>query len=199
MDRVILHSDMNNFYASVECLYDPSLRDKPVAVGGDPKQRHGIVLAKNYIAKRYGVQTGEALWQARQKCPDIIFVSPHFERYLRFSKLAREIYSDYTDRIEPFGLDESWLDVTESQTLFGNGKTIADAIRSRIKEELGITVSIGVSYNKIFAKLGSDMKKPDATTEIYPEDFRQKVWRLPVQELLYVGPATLKKLIHYRR
>jgi DNA polymerase-4 len=197
MQRVILHSDMNNFYASVECLYNPSLRDKPVAVGGDPEQRHGIVLAKNYIAKRYGVKTGEALWEARQKCPDIIFVPPHFDRYLRFSKMAKEIYSEYTDKIEPFGLDESWLDVTGSQNLFGSGKAIADEIRNRIKTELGVTVSIGVSYNKIFAKLGSDMKKPDATTEISPENFCEKVWPLPVGELLYVGPATLKKLRHY--
>lgn len=197
MQRVILHSDMNNFYASVECLYNPSLRDKPVAVGGDLEKRHGIVLAKNEIAKRYGVKTGEALWEARQKCPDIIFVQPHFERYLRFSKMAKEIYSEYTDQIEPFGLDESWLDVTESQNLFGSGKTIADEIRNRIKTELGITVSIGVSYNKIFAKLGSDMKKPDATTEIYPDNFCEKVWPLPVSELLYVGPSTLKKLRHY--
>lgn len=197
MERVILHSDMNNFYASVECLYNPSLRNKPVAVGGDPEQRHGIVLAKNYIAKRYGVQTGEALWQAKKKCPDIIFVTPHFERYLRFSQMAQEIYSDYTDQMEPFGLDEVWLDVTGSQTLFGNGKNIANTIRSRIKSELGITVSVGVSYNKIFAKLGSDMKKPDATTEIYPDNFRDKVWCLPVAELLYVGPATQKKLRHY--
>ncbi|MDD4163797.1 MAG: DNA polymerase IV [Eubacteriales bacterium] len=194
MERVILHSDMNNFYASVECLYDPSLRDKPVAVGGDPESRHGIVLAKNYIAKNYGVKTGEVLWQARQKCPDIIFVPPHFERYLHFSKLASKIYSDYTDLIEPFGLDESWLDVTGSQKLFGSGKKIADMIRERIKSELGITVSIGVSYNKIFAKLGSDMKKPDATTEIYPDNFRDKIWNLPASDLLFVGPATQKKL-----
>ncbi|HAN21863.1 MAG: DNA polymerase IV [Clostridiales bacterium GWF2_36_10] len=197
MDRVILHSDMNNFYASVECLYDSSLRDKPIAVGGDPEQRHGIVLAKNYIAKAYGIQTGEALWQAKKKCPDIIFVPPHFERYLRFSQLARKIYYDFTDQIEPFGLDEVWLDVTGSKTLFGSGKKIADEIRERVKKELGITVSIGVSYNKIFAKLGSDMKKPDAITEIYPDNYSEKIWRLPVGKLLYVGPSTQKKLRYY--
>jgi DNA polymerase-4 len=196
MDRVILHSDMNNFYASVECLYDPTLRNKPVAVGGDPEARHGIVLAKNYIAKKFGVQTGEALWQARQKCPEIVFVSPHFERYLRFSKMAGEIYRDFTNQIEPFGLDESWLDVTGSR-ISGDGKTIADLIRERVKAELGITASVGVSYNKIFAKLGSDMKKPDATTVILSGDFREKVWPLPVQELLYVGNATYKKLKSY--
>ena len=187
MNRVILHSDFNNFYASVECLYDPSLSGKPMAVGGDPGQRHGIVLAKNYIAKKYGVQ-------ARQKCPNIVFVPPHFDRYLRYSKMAREIYSEYTDQIEPFGLDESWLDVTGSQHLFGNGKQIADEIRGRVKNELGITASVGVSFNKIFAKLGSDMKKPDATTEIYTDNFQEKVWPLPVSDLLYVGSATLKKL-----
>jgi len=197
MQRVILHSDINNFYASVECLCNPALRNKPVAVGGDPEKRHGIVLAKNEIAKRYGVKTGEALWEAKQKCPDIIFVPPHFDKYLRFSKMAKEIYAEYTDQIEPFGLDESWLDATESQNLFGSGRTIADEIRKRIKTELGITVSIGVSFNKIFAKLGSDMKKPDATTEISTENFCEKVWPLPVGELLYIGPATARKLRHY--
>lgn len=197
MNRVILHSDMNNFYASVECLYDPTLRDKPVAVGGNPEARHGIVLAKNNIAKKYGVKTGEALWQARQKCPDIVFVSPHFDRYLRFSRLARSIYEDYTNQIEPFGLDESWLDVTGSQCHGGNGKLIADEIRQRVKSEMGITASVGVSYNKIFAKLGSDMKKPDATTEIYTEDYQKKVWPLPVNDLLYVGNSTYRKLKGY--
>lgn len=154
-------------------------------------------MAKNYIAKKYGVKTGEALWQAKQKCPNIIFLSPDYKKYLRFSKMAKEIYSEYTDQIEPFGLDEAWLDVTGSINLFGSGKKIADEIRNRMKTELGITVSIGVSYNKIFAKLGSDMKKPDAITEIYPDNFFEKVWPLPVNELLYVGPATLKKLKFY--
>ena len=194
MDRVILHSDFNNFFASVECLYNPTLRDKPMAVGGDPEQRHGIVLAKNYIAKKYGVQTGEALWQARQKCPNIIFVPPHYDKYMRFSKIANEIYSEYTDQIESFGIDENWLDVTGSQKLFGGGKQIADQIRNRVKNELGITDSIGVRFNKIFAKLGSDMKKPDATTVINLDNFREQVWCLPVSDLLYVGHATLKKL-----
>lgn len=196
MERIILHSDMNNFYASVECLYDPLLRDKPVAVGGDPQARHGIVLAKNDIAKKCGVKTGEALWQARQKCPNIVFVSPHFDRYIRFSKMAGEIYRDYTSQIEPFGLDESWLDVTGSR-ISDDGGIIADSIRERVKSELGITASVGVSFNKIFAKLGSDMKKPDATVVIGSDDFREKVWPLPVQELLYVGNATYRKLKGY--
>jgi Nucleotidyltransferase/DNA polymerase involved in DNA repair len=197
MSRVILHSDLNNFYASVECLYNPELRELPVAVGGDVEQRHGIVLAKNYIAKKFGVQTGEALWQAREKCPKIVFVQPHFDLYMHYSEMARKIYSDYSDQIEPFGIDEAWIDVTGSQKIFGNGKTIADEIRERIKFEMGVTASVGVSFNKIFAKLGSDMKKPDATTVITPEDFKQKIWPLPVSDLLYVGHSTTKKLMNY--
>lgn len=197
MERTILHVDMNNFYASVECLYNPEIRGKPVAVGGDVEARHGIVLAKNYIAKRYGVQTGEALWQAREKCPDIIFVKPNFERYLKYSQMAREIYADYSDRVESFGLDECWIDVSGCTNLFGEGKKIADGIRRRIRYELGVTASVGVSFNKIFAKLGSDLKKPDATTEISRRAFRDIVWPLPVGDLLYVGRATKNKLKRY--
>ncbi len=197
MERVILHSDLNNFYASVECLYNPALREKPVAVAGDPEARHGIVLAKNYAAKACGVATGNPLWMARQKCPDIIFVPPHYELYMKYSKIAKEIYSEYTDQVEPYGLDECWLDVTGSAHLFGDGKTIADKLRERIKFELGVTASVGVSYNKIFAKLGSDMKKPDATTVITSDHFREIVWPLPVSDLLYVGRATHKKLRKY--
>ena len=193
MERVILHADCNNFYASVECLYNPSLRGKPVAVAGDPEARHGIVLAKNYLAKACGVQTGNPLWMAKQLCPDIIFVPPHYDKYLRFSRIAREIYSEYTDQVEPFGLDEAWLDVTGSG-IMGTGKQIADELRKRIKRELGITISVGVSFNKVFAKLGSDMKKPDATTVITRENFRDQVWPLPVSDLLYVGTATTRKL-----
>lgn len=162
-DRVILHSDCNGFYASVECLHHPEIRNKPVAVSGDAENRHGIILAKNEIAKKYNIKTGEAIWQAKQKCPDLITVPPHFDLYKRFSKMARRIYSEYTDKIEPFGLDEAWLDVTDNKNM--NGKEIALEINRRIKQELGITVSIGVSFNKIFAKFGSDYKKPDAITE----------------------------------
>ena len=147
MDRIILHSDLNNFYASVECMYDPSIRNVPVAVAGDEEARHGIVLAKNYIAKSYGVATGDPLWKARQKCRDIVFVPPHYDRYIKYSRLVREIYGEYTDQVESFGLDECWLDVTGSTRLFGDGKTIADTIRCRIRDELGLTVSVGVSYN----------------------------------------------------
>lgn len=194
MSRTILHIDLNNYYASVECLYKPELRDKPVVVGGDVEARHGIILAKNNPAKKLGIKTGEAIWQARQKCADLIVLPPNFKKYLRFSRLARGIYADYTDQIEPFGIDEVWADVTGSVKLFGSGEQIADTIRQRMKEELGLTVSIGVSFNKIFAKLGSDIKKPDATTLITKENFRDIVWPLPVGELLYVGRSTRNKL-----
>ena len=194
MRRTILHSDMNNCYASIELLHRPELRGKPLAVGGDPEARHGIVLAKDQLAKKAGVKTGMALWQAKQVCPDIVFVPPRMDLYLRFSRLAHEIYSDYTDRQEAFGIDESWLDVTESCSLKGSGEKIAEEISRRIKKELGITVSIGVSWNKIFAKLGSDYKKPDAITVINQENYKNIVWPLPVEDLLFVGRATKKKL-----
>lgn len=194
MDRIILHSDCNSFYASVECLHRPEIRDKPVAVGGDVEQRHGIILAKNELAKRYQIKTGEALWQAKQKCPELVIVPPRFELYQRFSRLCHEIYLDYTDQVEPFGLDECWLDVTAAGA---DGVNIAHEIRERIKYELGITVSIGVSYNKIFAKLGSDYKKPDAVTEISRANFKEIAWPLPAGDLLYVGGATRRKLESY--
>lgn len=193
-ERIILHSDLNNFYASVECLYHPEYRGKPLAVLGDPEARHGIVLAKNYEAKKFEVQTGDPMWMAKQKCPDIIFVPPHYDLYMKHSKLVREIYSEYTDQVEPYGLDECWLDVTGSTSLFGSGEKIANEIRKRVKFELGVSVSVGVSFNKIFAKLGSDMKKPDATTVIGSDRFQEIVWPLPVKELLYVGRATHSKL-----
>ena len=197
MNRVILHSDMNNCYASIELLHHPELRGKPLAVGGDPEARHGIVLAKDMIAKRAGVKTGMALWQARQVCPDIVFVPPRMDLYLRFSRLAHEIYADYTDQQEAFGVDESWLDVTHSASCKGDGYAIAREISQRMKDELGITVSIGVSWNKIFAKFGSDYKKPDAITVITPENYQDIVWRQPVEDLLYVGRATKRKLNGY--
>lgn len=190
--RVILHSDMNNFYASVECHHRPEVRGKPVVVGGDEEQRHGIVLAKNYIAKATGIKTGETLWQAREKCPGLVVLPPNYPLYLRYAKFARQIYSDFTDQIEPFGLDEAWLDVSGE-----NGVTVADEIRKRITRELGVTASVGVSYNKIFAKLGSDLKKPDATTVISQDNYKAMAWPLPVEELLYVGSATKRKLNKY--
>ena len=178
----------------MECLYHPEYRGKPLAVLGDPEARHGIVLAKNYEAKKFEVQTGDPMWMAKQKCPDIIFVPPHYDLYMKHSRLVREIYSEYTDQVEPYGLDECWLDVTGSTSLFGSGEKIANEIRKRVKFELGVSVSVGVSFNKIFAKLGSDMKKPDATTVIGSDRFQEIVWPLPVKELLYVGRATHSKL-----
>lgn len=195
MERVILHSDLNNFYASVECLYHPELREKPVAVGGSVEHRHGIILAKNNIAKGFGIKTGEAIWLAKQRCPNLVVLPPNYDKYLRFSKLAREIYQEYTDKIEAFGIDENWLDVTDSVGLFGDGEHIANEIRERMLAETGITVSIGVSWNKIFAKLGSDLKKPNAVTVISSSDYKQKIWPIPAKELLYVGPSTWRKLV----
>lgn len=192
--RSILHVDMNNFYASVECLYRPEIRHLPVAVAGDPLNRHGIILAKNMIAKRLGIKTGEAIWEAKQKAPKLVTVPPDFAKYLKFSRLARDILYDYTDQIEAFGLDENWADVTGSLSIFGSAHDIAELIRKRVKDELGITVSIGVSFNKIFAKLGSDYKKPDAITDIMPDNFKSLVWPLPASDLLYVGKATSRKL-----
>jgi len=192
--RVILHSDINCCYAAIEHLHRPELSGKPLAVGGDPESRHGIVLTADYIAKRYGVKTGMALWEAKQLCPEITFVPPRMDLYLRFSRMAHEIYADYTDLQEPYGIDESWLDVTDSASIKGDGYSIANEISNRMKSELGITVSIGVSFNKIFAKLGSDYKKPDAITTMYEDEFRAKAWNLPVGDLLYVGRSTKRKL-----
>lgn len=194
MSRVILHSDCNSFYASVEKALDPKLKDKPVAVSGNAKERHGIILAKSIEAQRCGVKTGEPIWQAMQKCPQLITLPPNFEKYIEYSKIAGEIYYSYSDQVEPFGLDEAWIDVTGSRLLFGNGPQIAKSISHKIKSELNITVSIGVSYNKIFAKLGSDYKKPDAITVITKENYKDIVWPLPVENLLYVGRSTKKKL-----
>ncbi|MBE6917894.1 MAG: DNA polymerase IV [Ruminococcaceae bacterium] len=197
MERTILHCDMNNFYASVECMLNPSLRGHPVAVGGDVENRHGIILAKNYEAKKFGIQTGEALWQAKQKCPKLIIVPPHYEEYLKYSRLAHSIYADYTDLIEPYGMDEVWMDVTGSTKAFGSGEVIANTLRERIKYELGLTISVGVSFCKVFAKLGSDMKKPDAVTVIPKDSFRDIIWNLPASDMLGVGRSTEKFLSSY--
>ena len=188
---------MNAFYASVEMMLDPSLRGKPVAVCGSTENRHGIVLAKSQLAKKVGDKTGMVNWEARQRCPGLIMVPPQYDEYLKYSKLAHEIYYRYTDLVEPFGMDECWLDVTASRYQFGSGTDIAEEIRTACREELGLTVSVGVSFNKIFAKLGSDMKKPDATTVITEDDFREKVWPLAASEMIYVGRATEAKLAKY--
>lgn len=197
MDRSILHCDLNNFYASVECINHPELRDKFVAVCGSVEERHGIVLAKNQKAKLMGVKTGDAIWQARQKCPELIVVKPHFEEYIKYSKIVRDIYYRFTDLVEPFGMDECWLDVTGSEMLFGNATEIAYKIKETIKKETGLTISVGVSFNKVFAKLGSDLKKPDAVSVITKDDFKNQIWHLPANELLWVGRATYNKLLKY--
>lgn len=203
-DRIILHIDCNCFYASVEMLHHPELAGLPLAVGGDPEARHGIVLTANYIAKRRGVKTGQALWQARQACPDLVFVPPRMDLYIRFSRMARQIYREYSDRVESFGLDECWVDITHSCEILGdktktmaNGFRVAEEISSRIRKELGITVSIGVSWNKIYAKLGSDYKKPDAITVFDRENYRSLIWPQPVSNLLYVGRRTERKLYSF--
>lgn len=193
-DRVILHCDMNGFYASVELLDRPDLDGLPVAVCGDPDSRHGIILAKNELAKRAGVVTAETIWQAKKKCPDLQLVRPHRSKYTHYSRLINQIYLRYTDLVEPFSIDESWLDVTASQKLFGSGRQIADEIRRTVREELGLTLSAGVSWNKIFAKLGSDYKKPDATTEITRDNFREILWPLPARDMIFVGKSTAEKL-----
>ncbi len=193
-DRTILHCDCNSFYASVECVRDPSLREIPMAVCGDPENRRGVILAKNEPAKKRGVVTAETVWQARRKCPGLVLVPPHRNDYQDFSRRINAIYSAYTDLVEPFSIDESWLDVTGSMALFGDGKAIADELRERVKRETGLTISVGVSYNKVFAKLASDYRKPDATTIVSRENVRDILYPLPVSSMLYVGRATEKAL-----
>lgn len=193
-DRVILHCDMNGFFASVELLSHPELRDRPMAVCGSPDKRHGIILAKNEPAKKAGVVTAETVWQALKKCPDLQFVPPHMSKYKHYSRLINEIYQRFTDMVEPFSIDESWLDVTASQSLFGSGREIADTIRETVKKELGLTLSAGVSFNKIFAKMGSEYKKPDATTLITRENYKDILWPLPARDMFFVGKATAQKL-----
>ena len=198
MERVILHCDLNSFFASVELLSHPELLDLPVAVCGDPSSRHGIILAKNEHAKKYRVQTAETVWQAKQKCPSLVLLPPHHHLYGEYSRRVNAIYGQYTDLVEPFGIDESWLDITGSMHLFGGDPvTIADQIRHRVREELGLTISVGVSFNKVFAKLGSDYKKPDATTLISPDNWRDIVWPLPAGDMLFVGKAAQKVLGQY--
>ncbi len=190
MDRMIFHCDLNSFFASVELLEHPELRHLPVAVCGDPDSRHGIILAKNEPAKRFGIKTAETIWQARQKCPELRLLGAHHDKYHHYSQLVNAVYQEYTDLVEPFGIDESWLDVTGTLHLFGgDGPALADRLRARIRSELGLTISVGVSFNKVFAKLGSDYKKPDATTVISRDNFRALVWPLPVGDLLFVGSA----------
>ncbi len=194
MERTILHADLNNFFASVECLTHTEWQNKPLAVAGDAEARHGIILAKNEPAKKFGIKTAMPLWQALRLCPDLICVPPHYDLYMKYSGLTREICQSYTSQVESFGPDECWMDVTASASLFGNGEMIANTLRKKIYEELGLTVSVGVSFNKVFAKLGSDMKKPNATTIIAKDDFQDIVWPLPAEALLYVGHSTRNRL-----
>lgn len=195
MDKTILHCDLNGFYASVECIGRPELRSVPMAVGGDPESRHGIILAKNELAKRRGVVTAETIWQARRKCPELVIVPPHHDRYALYSEKVNAIYQRYTDLVEPFGIDESWLDITGSMHLFGgDARHIADEIRAVVRRELELTVSVGVSFTKTFAKLGSDYKKPDATTVIGRDDVERILYPLPVEALLYVGRSAQNTL-----
>lgn len=196
MGRVVLHCDCNSFFASVETALNPAYKDVPMAVCGSVEDRHGIVLAKNDLAKKYGVKTAETVYSAKKKCPGLVIAKPHHAVYEEFSKRVNQIYLRYTDMVEPFGIDESWLDVTASQKLFGDGFAIAEKIRADVKCEIGITVSIGVSFNKVFAKLGSDYKKPDAITVIDEHNFKRIVYPLPVSDLLFVGRKTADALAH---
>ena len=193
-DMIILHSDVNNFFASVECANKPELHDKPVAVTGNPEKRTGIILAKNEIAKKYGIKTGQTIYEAKQLCPDLICLPPHYSLYEQISKKLHEIYLDYTDLVEPLGLDECWLDITtSSRVLHKNAMDIAMEIKERIKSEFNITVSIGISFSKIFAKLGSDMKKPDAITVITKASFKNKTYNLPLNSIVGIGRRLDKK------
>ncbi|MBQ9468810.1 MAG: DNA polymerase IV [Clostridia bacterium] len=193
-ERTILHCDLNNFFASVECLSRPDLKARPVAVCGDPEKRHGIILAKNDIAKRSGVKTGEPIVTARAKCRGLILLPAHYGKYTVYSNAMRDFYRRYTDRIESFGIDECWLDVSESASLAGDGVKIANELRALARSELGLTVSAGISFNKFFAKMGSDYKKPDASTHVTRENFRELLWPLPVEDMLFVGRSTAEKL-----
>ena len=193
-DRVILHCDCNSFFASVETALNPEYKNVPMAVCGSQENRHGIVLAKNELAKKYGIQTAETVYSAKKKCPSLVIAKPHYSEYSKFSRMVNDIYARYTDTIESFGIDESWLDVTASQKIFGSGVDIAERIRQDVKRELGITVSVGVSFNKVFAKLGSDYKKPDAVTVISRDNFKSIVYPLPAADLLFVGRKTADAL-----
>jgi DNA polymerase-4 len=194
MGKVVLHADLNNFYASVACLSHPDWRETPLAVCGDPALRHGIVLAKNMPAKRRGVITGQAVWQARQSCPNLRTVAPDLEEVLRYSGLVRRIFARYTNRVQPFGVDEAWLDVSGPRMDIDEGFRIANHLRHAVREETGLTLSVGVGDNRIFAKLGSDLKKPDGVSVVCEQNRRTVLDPLPVGDLLFIGRATAQKL-----
>ncbi len=190
----ILHCDLNNFYASVEIRDNPSLADKPIAVCGSVEDRAGIVLAKNYLAKSYGIKTAETIYEAKAKCPNLVIVPPRMDKYVEVSRQVREIYSRYTDLVEPFGMDECWLDITGSHLLFGSSEKIAFDIKETVKRETGLTISVGVSFTKVLAKLGSDMKKPDAITVLSKDNYMDKIKDLAAGEMIGIGPATQSAL-----
>ena len=194
-DRIIFHADCNNFFASCECLERPELKDVPMAVAGDPENRVGVVVAKNELAKKYGVKTTDTVYAARKKCPGIVFVPPRHRYYGEISRRVNAIYCEYTEYVEPASIDESYLDVTQALPFYGmTPEALADELRRRIRQEIGITISVGVSFCKIFAKMGSDYKKPDATTVVTRENYRDLLWPLPVSDLLFAGHAAVKKL-----
>jgi DNA polymerase-4 len=193
-ERVILHSDINHCYAQIEEMKYPELRNVPMAVGGHEESRHGIILTKNLLAKKFHIKTGESLRDALKKCPDLVIVHPNYEDYMYYTEKVKDIYREYTDKVESYGLDEAWIDLTNSTALYGNGEEIARTIQKRVYDEIGLTVSIGVSYNKIFAKLGSDLIKPSGLVVITKDNFKEKIWSLPVEDLFYVGSATKSKL-----
>ena len=192
--RWIFHIDINHCYAQIEEMRYPKLREVPMAVGGHEEKRHGIILTKNDMAKKYGVRTGESLREAKEKCPDLLIIPPDYKAYIYYTGQVKKIFYEYSDHVESFGMDEAWIDYTDSMKLFGDPVRTAKEIQKRVLEEIGLTVSVGVSWNKVFAKLGSDMKKPYGFTVITPENYRDLVWPLPVGDLLYVGPATQRKL-----
>ena len=194
-ERLIFHCDCNNFFASCECLERPELKHVPMAVAGDPENRVGIVVAKNEIAKQYGVKTTDTVWQARKKCPEIVFVPPRHRLYIEVSDRVNAIYRDYSDFVEPASIDESYIDLTGTLDYYNmTARELADSIRARIREEIKITISVGVAGNKIFAKMGSDYKKPDATTVILGEDYKTILWPLPVSDLMFAGKTSVKLL-----
>ena len=188
-DRVILHADCNSYFASVESIDHPEYKLVPMAVCGDPASRHGIILAKNELAKAYHIETAETVYSAKRKCPDLLLVPAHHEKYKAVCERINAIYESYTDLVERFSIDESFLDVTGSRHLFGTGQQIADELRRRVRDQIGVTISVGVSFNKTFAKMGSDFKKPDATTVISRSNFQKLLWPLPIGELLFVGKS----------
>ena len=197
MERVVLHCDANSFYASVCCSDNPIYRGLPLAVCGRQEERHGIVLAATREAKKLGIKTGMTNGDARKLCPRLVIQPPDYPEYMRFSRHMAGIYREYTPLVQSFGLDESWVDISNPGVTLADGEKLADMLRKRIWEELGITISVGVSYNKIFAKLGSDLKKPNATTVISRDNYRDVVWPLPASELLYVGSKNAPKLAYF--